>query len=286
MTKRAKIWWLVGILVVAVAGGGGAVIASRQLHSAAGQRRQERRAAAAGVRPGGRRAAAAEAAGRRADGAGQRAGRVAGHRALPSCRPRSSASWCAKATVSRRPDGRRVRYRATASAARRAHRDARVGPRPAGYDRAHAPGQRPAGQAELHFAERVRHGGFGLSGAAGRGRGGARAARADPDPDERFGRARPDCRPSSPSATCSRARRSRFDAPLLAIVDLSQLEVQAQVPVSDVPQIRKGMPAQVDIEGISGRSLRRAGRPHQPEHRDRHAHGQHLRARCRTKSRC
>ncbi|HQR75604.1 MAG TPA: efflux RND transporter periplasmic adaptor subunit, partial [Burkholderiaceae bacterium] len=29
MTKRAKIWWLVGVLVVAVAGGGGAVIASR-----------------------------------------------------------------------------------------------------------------------------------------------------------------------------------------------------------------------------------------------------------------
>ena len=29
MTKRAKIWWLVGILVVAVAGGGGAVIKLR-----------------------------------------------------------------------------------------------------------------------------------------------------------------------------------------------------------------------------------------------------------------
>ena len=49
-----------------------------------------------------------------------------------------------------------------------------------------------------------------------------------------------------------------FDAPLMAIVDLAQLEVQAQVPVSDVPQIRMGMPAQVDIEGIRGRSF--AGR--------------------------
>src|SRR4030095_646505 len=49
-----------------------------------------------------------------------------------------------------------------------------------------------------------------------------------------------------------------FDAPLMAIVDLSELEVQAQVPVSDVPQIRKGMPAAVDIEGIRGRSF--AGR--------------------------
>jgi len=44
-----------------------------------------------------------------------------------------------------------------------------------------------------------------------------------------------------------------FDAPLMAIVDLAELEVQAQVPVSDVPQIRKGMSAQVDIEGIHGR---------------------------------
>ena len=49
-----------------------------------------------------------------------------------------------------------------------------------------------------------------------------------------------------------------FDAPLIAIVDLAELEVQAQVPVSDVPQIHKGMTAQVDIEGIHGRSF--AGR--------------------------
>ncbi len=44
-----------------------------------------------------------------------------------------------------------------------------------------------------------------------------------------------------------------FDAPLLSIVDLSELEVQAQVPISDVTQIRKGMPARVDVEGIDGR---------------------------------
>jgi RND family efflux transporter MFP subunit len=44
-----------------------------------------------------------------------------------------------------------------------------------------------------------------------------------------------------------------FDAPLLAIVDLAQLEVQAQVPVSDVAQLRKGMAAQVAIEGLAGR---------------------------------
>ncbi|MGH6623011.1 MAG: efflux RND transporter periplasmic adaptor subunit, partial [Burkholderiaceae bacterium] len=49
-----------------------------------------------------------------------------------------------------------------------------------------------------------------------------------------------------------------FDAPLLAIVDLSQLEVQVQTPVSDVPQIRQGMLTQVDIEGLPGRRF--AGR--------------------------
>jgi membrane fusion protein (multidrug efflux system) len=49
-----------------------------------------------------------------------------------------------------------------------------------------------------------------------------------------------------------------FDAPLLSIVDLSELEVQAQVPVSDVARLRKGMLAQVEIEGLPGRGF--AGR--------------------------
>jgi RND family efflux transporter MFP subunit len=46
-----------------------------------------------------------------------------------------------------------------------------------------------------------------------------------------------------------------FDAPLLSIVDLAQLEVQAQVPISDVTQIRKGMPTQVGVEGIDARKF-------------------------------
>jgi membrane fusion protein (multidrug efflux system) len=49
-----------------------------------------------------------------------------------------------------------------------------------------------------------------------------------------------------------------FDAALLSIVDLSELEVQAQVPVSDVARLRKGMPAQVKIEGLAERGF--AGR--------------------------
>ena len=49
-----------------------------------------------------------------------------------------------------------------------------------------------------------------------------------------------------------------FDTPLLSIVDLAELEVQAQVPVSDVAQLRKGMPAQIEVEGLAGRRF--AGR--------------------------
>lgn len=49
-----------------------------------------------------------------------------------------------------------------------------------------------------------------------------------------------------------------FDTALLSIVDLSQLEVQAQVPVADVARLRIGMPAQVSVEGFADRRF--AGR--------------------------
>jgi len=49
-----------------------------------------------------------------------------------------------------------------------------------------------------------------------------------------------------------------FDAPMLQIVDLSLLEVQVQTPLTAVTAMRPGMPAKVDIEGITGRSF--AGR--------------------------
>jgi len=44
-----------------------------------------------------------------------------------------------------------------------------------------------------------------------------------------------------------------FDTPLFGIVDLTQLEVQTQVPVSDVAQITSGARAEVDVEGLPGR---------------------------------
>jgi len=46
-----------------------------------------------------------------------------------------------------------------------------------------------------------------------------------------------------------------FDAPLLAIVDLSQLEVQAQASLADIAKLQPGMPAQVTVEGVADRSF-------------------------------
>ena len=46
-----------------------------------------------------------------------------------------------------------------------------------------------------------------------------------------------------------------FDAPLLAIVDLSQLEIQAQASLADISSIRTGMPVDVFVEGAGGRKV-------------------------------
>src|SRR6267142_6984570 len=46
-----------------------------------------------------------------------------------------------------------------------------------------------------------------------------------------------------------------FDAMLLAIVDLSQLEVQAQASLADIAKIEPGMQAKVEIEGLPERSF-------------------------------
>jgi RND family efflux transporter MFP subunit len=43
-----------------------------------------------------------------------------------------------------------------------------------------------------------------------------------------------------------------FDAPLLHIVDLSRLEVQAQAPVADVAKIAAGAEVSVEVEGLAG----------------------------------
>jgi RND family efflux transporter MFP subunit len=43
-----------------------------------------------------------------------------------------------------------------------------------------------------------------------------------------------------------------FDAPLLHIVDLSRLEVQAQAPVADVAKFAAGAEVSVEVEGLAG----------------------------------
>jgi len=47
-----------------------------------------------------------------------------------------------------------------------------------------------------------------------------------------------------------------FDAPLLHIVDLSRLELQAQAPVADVARIVQGAEVEVEIEGLAGQRYR------------------------------
>jgi RND family efflux transporter MFP subunit len=47
-----------------------------------------------------------------------------------------------------------------------------------------------------------------------------------------------------------------FDAPLLHIVDLGKLEVQAQAPVADVARIAPGAEVAVEIEGLADRPYR------------------------------
>src|SRR5882672_6426429 len=46
-----------------------------------------------------------------------------------------------------------------------------------------------------------------------------------------------------------------FDAMLIGIVDLSNLEVQAQASLADVAKIEPGMPAKVQVEGLPERSF-------------------------------
>jgi RND family efflux transporter MFP subunit len=46
-----------------------------------------------------------------------------------------------------------------------------------------------------------------------------------------------------------------FDAPLISIVDLTDLEVQAQASLADIAKIQPGMPARVQVEGLAERSF-------------------------------
>ena len=46
-----------------------------------------------------------------------------------------------------------------------------------------------------------------------------------------------------------------FDAPLIQVVDLTDLEVQAQASLGDIAKIKPGMPAAVQVEGLADRTF-------------------------------
>jgi RND family efflux transporter MFP subunit len=46
-----------------------------------------------------------------------------------------------------------------------------------------------------------------------------------------------------------------FDAPLITIVDLRDLELQALIPASDVPELSVGMPVELHVDGFADRTF-------------------------------
>ena len=49
-----------------------------------------------------------------------------------------------------------------------------------------------------------------------------------------------------------------FDAPLVTVVDLKDIELQAMVPAVDIPELRPGMPVELNVDGFGERKF--AGR--------------------------
>jgi membrane fusion protein (multidrug efflux system) len=47
-----------------------------------------------------------------------------------------------------------------------------------------------------------------------------------------------------------------FDAPLLTVVDLAKMELQAMVPANDIPEISGGMAVELTIDGFGDRRFR------------------------------
>ena len=256
MTKRAKIWWLVGLLVVAVAGGGGAVIASRTSGPPAD-------AAKKGERP------PLEFA--QADVVKVQPKRLAVELTVPgSVLAVSQATVRAKLSAEVKRvlvrEGDRVAVGQAVAEFDTAQLRAQLAERTATLESARAQlattERTRQANAQLVKQNFISQNAFDTADTAYQAQLAAvAAARAQLEQTQIQMN---DAVVRAPIAGMVAKRHVQpgekvgFDAPLLAIVDLSQLEVQAQVPVSDVPQIRKGMPAQVEIEGIGGRHF--AGR--------------------------
>jgi RND family efflux transporter MFP subunit len=243
MSKRAK-WWSLGVILATVIVAAGAVVASKRSADAAAKK---------GDRPP---LELSQGDIGRCSRNGSRSSSPCPDRCRrcrrPMCAPfgRSQACWC-EATTSR-PGRRSPSSTRTARPARRADGDAESAR--TGDDRTDAPGQRAARQAELHFAECIDT----ADSAHQAQLAAVAAAKAALEITQlQMG----DSVVKAPLTGTVAKRHVQpgekvgFDAPLISIVDLAQLEVQTQAPVSDVPQIRTGMAARVEIEGMSGRTF-------------------------------
>ncbi|TMH05021.1 MAG: efflux RND transporter periplasmic adaptor subunit [Betaproteobacteria bacterium] len=127
-----------------------------------------------------------------------------------------------------RTGDRALRYRRSRSQAHRPHRRARSQPRPARAGRKAAGAESAAAQAEVHFADRVRRRGEQPFGHAGH-----------PQVDRGAGSVGEEC--------------VNFDAPLVTVVDLAQMELQAMVPANDTPALAVGMKVALAIDGFGER---------------------------------
>jgi RND family efflux transporter MFP subunit len=255
MTRRAKIGWLVGVLVLVIAGGGGAVIASRQSKTAQADNKDDR--------------PALEFA--RADVVTLQPKRLSVELAVPGsvlavsqATVRSKLSAEVKRVLVR--EGERVVAGQVVAEFDTAQLRAQLAERTATYESARAQlattDRTRQANAQLVKQNFISQNAFDTADSAYQAQLAAvAAAKAQLEQTQLLMNDSVVRAPISgivAKRNVQPGEKLAFDAPLMAIVDLAQLEVQAQVPVSDVSQIRMGMPAQVDIEGIGGRSF--AGR--------------------------
>ncbi len=254
MTRRAKIWWLVGVLVLAIAGGGGAVLASRQPKAPA-EKKDDRPplefAQADVVRLQPKRLSVELAV----------PGSVL---AVSQATVRSKLSAEVKRVLVR--EGERVSVGQVVAEFDTAQLRAQMAERTATLESARAQlattERTRLANAQLVKQNFISQNAFDTADSAHQAQlAMVASARAQLEQTQLLLNDSVVRAPISgivSKRNVQPGEKLAFDAPLMSIVDLSQLEVQAQVPVSDVPQIQKGMAAQVNVEGIHGRSF--AGR--------------------------
>ncbi len=255
MTKRLKIWWLVGVLVLVVAGGGGAVIASRQSGQASDAAKKDRptlefaQADVVVLQP---KRLSVELA-------------VPGSvQAVSQATVRSKLSAEVKRVLVR--EGDRVVSGQVVAEFDTAQLRAQLAERTATLESARAQlattERTRQANAQLVKQNFISQNAFDTADSAYQAQlATVAAARAQLEQSQIMMNDSVVRAPISGTVAKRHVQpgeKLAFDAPMMAIVDLALLEVQAQVPVSDVTQIRSGMPAQVDIEGMSGRQF--AGR--------------------------